>query len=235
MDIVRKEIEAREISDSVESNDKRQEKNTNLRSNSQQGTTRSFVAKQTNVIQCYFCGRNHVSSNCDEIVDVQERKKILINSKRCFHCLKTGHISKSCPSTVNCRTCGGKYHHKAICLKGLKKDSVCEKNSEPREETEQTVTATTTGKGEVLLQTAEAYVYGEDLSKKLLVNVLFDSGSQRSYVTEEVKEKLKLNVERTEQLNLNTFGSEKSARKRCSLVNLNLEVGIDEPQLKSQR
>ena len=62
-----------------------------------------------------------------------------------------------------------------------------------------------------------------------MVNVLFDSGSQRSYVTEEVKEKLKLNVKIIEQLNLNTFGSEKSERKRCSLVDLNLEVGNNEP------
>ncbi|MCP3659751.1 MAG: DUF1759 domain-containing protein, partial [Bacteroidetes bacterium] len=93
LEIVRKEIEAREISDSVESSEKRQEK-TAPKPNCQQGTTRSFIAKQNNAIQCYFCGKNHVSSNCDEITDVRERKKILINSKRCFHCLKTGHIGK---------------------------------------------------------------------------------------------------------------------------------------------
>ena len=51
-------------------------------------------------------------------------------------------------------------------------------------------------------------------------------------MTEEVKEKLKLNVKRTEQLNLNTFGSEKSERKRCSLVYLNLEVGNNEPPVE---
>lgn len=156
----------------------------------------------------------------------------MINSKRCFHCLKTGHIGKSCPSTVNCRLCGGKYHHKAICFKGLKETR--DENPSPREEPEPspTVTACSKGKGEVLLQTAEAYVYGEDRSKKLLVNLLFDGGSQRSYVTEDVKQKLQLNAEKTELLNLNTFGSEKSERKRCSLVNLNVEVGVDEPPVK---
>ena len=79
-----------------------------------------------------------------------------------------------------------------------------------------------------MLQTAQGYVYGEEESKKIPVNILFDGGSQRSYVTEEVRRKLNLNAEATETINLNTFGSQKSERKKCDLVCINLDVGGDE-------
>ena len=41
------------------------------------------------------------------------------------------------------------------------------------------------------------------------------SGSQRSYVTESLKNKLGLIPEKTEVLNLNTFGDDKFRKQRC--------------------
>ena len=41
------------------------------------------------------------------------------------------------------------------------------------------------------------------------MRVLMDSGSQRSYVTESLKNKLGLVPEKTDELNLNTFGDDK--------------------------
>ena len=87
------------------------------------------------------------------------------------------------------------------------------------------VTATSKGKSSALMQTAQAYAFGEESSKKIKVNILFDSGSQRSYVTEELKRKLNLRSEGRETLNLNTFGSDKYSRKNCDKVKVNLEVG----------
>ena len=69
------------------------------------------------------------------------------------------------------------------------------------------------GTTNVLLQTASGYVFGEDQSAKVSVNILFDSGSQQSYVTEELKMKLSLESNGSETLNLNTFGSEKYFKK----------------------
>ena len=60
------------------------------------------------------------------------------------------------------------------------------------------------------------------------INVFFDSGSQRSYISEEVRRKLNLEVERQENLNLNTFGTEKSVRKKCDVVKLKLDTGKDD-------
>ena len=47
------------------------------------------------------------------------------------------------------------------------------------------------------------------------VRVLMDSGSQRSCVTESLKNKLGLVPEKTEVLNLNTFGDDKFRKQRC--------------------
>ena len=47
-----------------------------------------------------------------------------------------------------------------------------------------------------------------------------DSGSQRSYVTESLKNKLGLIPEKTEVLNLNTFGDDKFQKQRCDQVRL---------------
>ena len=41
-------------------------------------------------------------------------RNILKEKKRCFVCLKAGHISKNCLSKMNCYNCS-KQHHVAIC------------------------------------------------------------------------------------------------------------------------
>ncbi len=59
------------------------------------GTTRAFLARgdrPDSRLRCYFCGQNHIASGCTGITDVKESKKLWITSKRCFQCLKTGHI-----------------------------------------------------------------------------------------------------------------------------------------------
>ena len=63
------------------------------------------------------------------------------------------------------------------------------------------------------------------------VNIVFDGGSQRSYISEEVRRKLNLRVEGQEHRNLNTFGTEKSVRKQCDIVKLKLDVGANEPPI----
>ena len=79
-----------------------------------------------------------------------------------------------------------------------------------------------TNKRHVLLQTARAVATNEDGSKTCPVRILFDSGSQRSYLTDDLKRKLNLNPIKTETLYLNTFGDSKHERKSCQLFNLNL-------------
>ena len=75
----------------------------------------------------------------------------------------------------------------------------------------------------VVLQTAKTYAFGPDPNSKQLVRVLFDLCSQRTYISEELKQKLNLKSLKTETLNLNTFGTDKFRKQKCDLVEINLE------------
>eukprot|EP00794_Sanderia_malayensis_P015495 gene15495-biopygen11959 len=214
LEIVRKEIEAREVSTKVKMNDRRPD-----RTSQQQvsGTTRAFVtADKQRQIQCFFCKNAHYASNCTVVQDVTKRKELLKNTRRCFLCMKIGHTAKRCQSTIKCRNCG-KRHNTATC-EGEKHEEVKAK------EEESTSTMASKGREGVLLQTAQAIVYGDDKTKKTKINILFDGGSQRSYITEELKKKLGLKGEKKETVNVNTFGTDKKIKNESELVTVNIEI-----------
>eukprot|EP00794_Sanderia_malayensis_P006304 gene6304-biopygen5218 len=214
LEIVRKEIEAREVSTKVKMNDRRPD-----RTSQQQvsGTTRAFVtADKQRQIQCFFCKNAHYASNCTVVQDVTKRKELLKNTRRCFLCMKIGHMAKRCQSTIKCRDCG-RRHNTAIC-EGEKHEEVKAK------EEESTSTMASKGREGVLLQTAQAIVYGNDKTKKTKINILFDGGSQRSYITEELRKKLGLKGEKKETVNVNTFGTDKKIKNESELVTVNIEI-----------
>ena len=97
-----------------------------------------------------------------------------------------------------------------------KPDEGTPKPADPKTKENDTVTAnqiSTTAarsKRQVFLQTATTYAYSPNKYSMVPVRVLMDSGSQRSYVTESFKNKLGLVPEKTEVLNLNTFGDASS-------------------------
>ena len=81
-------------------------------------STAATLLALTNTPSCCFCHQSHPSSGCKTVLDIGERKRILMRSGRCFICLKKYHISKECRSAIRCRNCGGR-HHTSICMKNL--------------------------------------------------------------------------------------------------------------------
>ena len=149
-------------------------------------------------MKCVYCGGSHYSESCKDVIDPNARFEILKRDRRCFVCLKPDHQSTSC--NKNCRRCRSN-HHQSICRQTVPKPSdssapsnqnlhetrnstlvnIDTENSQP---SETTTTASSATKGTVLLQTTSAIARNEDGSKSTRVKILFDSGSQRSYVTE---------------------------------------------------
>ena len=96
--------------------------------------------------------------------------------------------------------------------------------SPPEEETRNTTTTKAVrNKGTVLLQTAKAIAVNEDNTKSTHVRILFDNGSQRSYVTSELKGRLKLKPVKTETPHLNTFGGNTYRKQSCEVLKLRLK------------
>ena len=227
LDIIRRELEAIEVSSKIIAMEKRAERSTQQRPKSPKGTVGSLftTTKAKGKISCYFCNGEHYSYNCT-ITDIKERKNILLKAKRCFNCLRVGHIVKDCRSPRGYLKCKGR-HHQSICNASRRYETTEVKIIVAQDEAKAdntTVTATTKHDEKVLLQTATAYVYGRNKEERVEVKLLYDNGSQRTYLTEELKKRLSLEAEGSEQLNLNTFGSEQGQRLICNRVKLNIAV-----------
>ena len=64
--------------------------------------------------------------------------------------------------------------------------------------------------------------------EKVPVRVLFDSGSQKSYITNQLKARLGLTPIRKELLNLNVFGSVATREQSCDVVMVKLQGKYNE-------
>ena len=240
MDVIKREVEAIEVSENVKITEDRNQKSPPYQNkNPKYPTANSLVtkddqtAKKKPEIRCVYCNDLHYSASCWRVTDPNHRRSILIESKRCFKCLFPGHQIKDCRGSRNCRNCGGR-HHQSICLGGYRETRLADNNTNNEEATSlgrTTTTATTStkrAKGSILLQTATAIATNEDRSKSVPVRILFDNGSQRSYVIDHIKAKLGLTATATETLHLNTFGENAYRKQKCQVVTLPLRSSNDE-------
>ena len=245
LSVIQREVEAREISDGIKVNPEKIK--ISHAKPLPHGSATALLANgptPENRIQCVYCSGNHFSASCTKTNEVHARLEILKRDRRCFVCLKKGHRSNQCSNQKGCRRCNGR-HHQSICNQQIPtmKPNVQEsaaptrrnesgqasqtsqqiqdqtENSNPNTHTVhvQSTTATTSTKGQVILQTATALATNEDGSKSAKVKLLFDSGSQRSYITEGLKSRLNIKPKKTETLHLNTFGERSYRKQKCEV------------------
>ena len=199
-------------------------------------------------VRCIYCRNYHLSASCTTVTDPAARRKILRQKARCFLCLKGGHLSRDCPSQSRCFRCNQR-HHVSICqsLQQTKPslDKLQDVNKHP-----QTVQSSASARHSVpnsesygekvttglylarphnvssctLLQTARATVYSplnDDVSCQ--ARILFDLGSQKSYVSKALKNQLGLIPIRTDKILLKTFGSNEPILKTCEVVQISIQ------------
>ena len=246
LDTIKLEVEAREVCETTKTTEKGPHDRSKDGVNPQAtptakgllvGTKDGEVEQRPNAntgaghfkIQCAFCNERHYSASCDKVVTVNERKAILKKAGRCFRCLYRGHNARDCKGPRNCRHCN-RQHHQSICMEHESKTRAPEQGREtdPKKQDgtpEVTATAPTrTNERRVLLQTARATVENSDGSRSASAKILFDSGSQRSYVTDNLRAKLGLKPLSNETLRLNTFGDNKYKTQKCQVFNLNFKT-----------
>ena len=139
--------------------------------------------------------------------------------------MRAGHIVRVCPSLYNCLKCR-QQHHTSMCEKKENPSNQNEKKIPPVNEdsndhqaSEQTTSMFANSHTAVLLQTAQAYVCRpDDETKARSVRVIFDSCSQRSYVSKRLAKQLCLPVIGHDNLLIKTFGEESSRLRSCELV-----------------
>ena len=228
---IRIEVEAREASDASKLH---KDNSGGNKGSKPPGATNSLVTTEGK-IRCVYCNGEHYSASCETIVDSKQRKDILRKSGRCFVCLKTNHLSRNCASSRNCRHCNNR-HHQSICDRthnanvnprpeGNEQENGSKvKDKKPENVTTTSTTNTSTHRRTVLLQTARAVAFDENSNQSTPVRVLFDNGSQRSYVTDSLRSRLGLKAgAKKEKLKLNTFGETRYKSHDCDIVNLRLK------------
>ncbi|KRZ48027.1 hypothetical protein T02_431 [Trichinella nativa] len=168
----------------------------------------TIAALQTTVRKaCFICGKDHALENCSKFIRMSPKER-MVNTKwlgLCFLCLKKDHLVASCEAKLRCRLEEySKRHHPLIHL-NQERSSVSENQPNTPEENKVHVTHTMVGNRGTLLQSARARLYNEE-ENSMILNCLFDSGSQRSFVKKSVAEALSLKG-LFEIVNIGSFGS----------------------------
>ena len=172
--------------------------------------TASMNVKPSAPHECGVCGKNHPTDRCFKLLHCNgsERRERVQRTGLCYRCLRKRHIAKGCSSV--CSKCNGR-HHKLLCgvqslsagsspnVKGINKhvsmasaeisgtvESLPSVKPSASNATETTSKVILVGlSARVLLQTARVKVRGAQG-----VTILFDTGSDRSYVTSELVSKV---------------------------------------------
>ena len=181
-------------------------------------------------VSCTFCKQSHPSASCGTVTDISARRNLLKQQGRCFVCLQRNHLARNCSPSKVCRICSGK-HHMSICKNANRgsgtseiqsRGSSVESSDGGERRSNESKTSTTVyvdSNTSILLQTAIAQVSRvHQLHPVVNMRILFDSGSQRSYISERAKAKLNLPPKRKEKLLIKMFGQENKQLKECDLV-----------------
>ena len=255
LELLEREVEAREIGEAAKISETTtsQTRSHVSNPNNWNQNTRSTASvlfneseRRNSNIWCIYCKGEHYSASCSKVENINERKQILKTQGRCFLCLRPNHRVRNCNYTTrNCRRCN-KRHHQSICDEITKSDNETRRDAttsnasntrnEPRQASSEntTTSASASSRNEsrrVLLQTAKTMAYKEGESTGVPVRILFDNGSQRTYITENLRRKLNLKPMKKETVHLNTFGGEKFTKSVCSLVKLSLK-GVSDKKVE---
>lgn len=162
-----------------------------------------LMAQNSKNFKCLFCKNEHNSCDCPQAakMPLAEKKKVLSHKGLCHACLKFGHIYKFCRTSVKCQKCH-RRHVTVMCPKEDKSD-ILPSSSISTSENLSNLTY-----NHVVLQTLAVRLLGKKSSR--IVRVLFDTGSQRSYINKNIVMELGYDSIRQEEMIHALFGGYKT-------------------------
>ena len=179
--------------------------------------------------KCGLCDGRHATAKCPDLnrASIDDRHGKIKAARLCFVCLKKGHVAANC--RARCTICKGK-HNVVCCFKkhGIPasvKTQVSPSNSEPccddvreNSETPEATLSCALTKQCTVLPTARVWVQGEKGSVQ--ATLLFDSGSDRSYVTSSLAKRVGAKWLGEQNSSYAVFGGGKSVTCRRNLVQM---------------
>ena len=166
---------------------------------------------------CIYCDGKHRHDKCSKVKTTKERRTILAQKNKCFNCLRSGHARYQCRSKGRCLNCRQK-HHTSICEPSEpNRDSSKKHENQEDPQNKNIVTSTmttlasTTTHTNTLMQTALVTASGP--TTRCQARILIDTGSQKTFITQCLKNTLQLKAGRSEILDVTTFGSTRGTPK----------------------
>ena len=185
-ELINRRVQALEASDpcNYRAKNKRLSANTSRTPSRQNCHNPVSQSYKTTVEKCCVCSADHKIYKCDKFraLDFKAKKAFVFNSKLCFNCLQTGHLTKDCKSKSTCRTCNGKHN-----------SLLHNENASTRIESTNTVVSgpAFVSSNVGILPTIMVSIE-DDSSETIKCRALLDSGSQMSLISEEAVQRMKL-------------------------------------------
>ena len=119
LEVIRQEVEAREISEGVKTNVNLEKVNPKPQRTPTANALLSQDGTQTSLlkgiqVKCAYCKGGHISASCESVTNPRARFEIVKRDGQCFVCLSLDHKSMSCEK--HCRHCDGNHHRSTIYL-----------------------------------------------------------------------------------------------------------------------
>jgi len=160
-------------------------------------------------LSCACCKQDHKLTKCPKFkgLELSEKKKLVAKHKLCMICLAKSHSTQECKSKFSCQHCKKQCHNSLLCDTAAKTTkSQTQKGTQSTSKNEvdnpqpsssgssnaptQNVSLYTSNTDQVLLPTAMVAIEHEN--ETFTVRALIDPGSQRSFLTERIKDRLSL-------------------------------------------
>ncbi|VDO98226.1 unnamed protein product [Heligmosomoides polygyrus] len=246
-----------EIQSQVEFRDDRQAEKTPLARQNGRRPPRDEHSQQgtgKNVPICFYCDRNdHAPRNCTKFRSRAERLEVIKKRSLCRNCGGPNHMASEC-QRGRCRICEKPGHHTSICDK-----LTVEKGPKTRKPTSRTkpsgqarqhfVTSASPERDEqpdefetiVCMKNTDNHSRSKEVligAVQVLnptsetmerVHVLLDTGADRSFISEDLASRLRLQTTTSVTLSINTFGSDQPIVKRCGISELQVWDAKGEP------
>lgn len=163
------------------------------------------------VNQCLVCKGEHRLYQCSSFKTKtpEERSAMVKSLHLCPNCLRKDHTLRHCRLPGCCKYCH-KRHNSLI--------HVSEEQSTQTNNNTNTVSMTAVSSSEIILSTAMVEITNPKTNKTISVRALLDSGSQTSFITDAVKQRLNLSPQPS-NINIVGIGDThlKHSPERCAL------------------
>ena len=178
---------------------------------------------------CVFCKGAHSPNACNIITKPEERMSLVKENRLCFNCL-THHKVSQYSSKFWCRKCAHKHHTSLCTIIPPTRETQGKPEAEPaKDESKILLTSFTPSQAtpqspkSCLLKTAiiAPITYKETSIES---NILFDEGSQRSFISRDLAHKLNSQLQGRENVSLTSFGAEVPSYRSLDIAIVSIQT-----------